>query len=57
MQWDERFRTIKVKVDKPSVKLSYRNGYYAVDPNDRNKVNAQGAATALVHDRTPCRRP
>jgi len=48
LQWDERFRTIKVKVDNPNVKnLSYRNGYYAIDPNDRNKLNAQGAATAL----------
>jgi len=43
--WDARFRSIKVKVDLPGVKLSYRNGYYAVDPNDRNKLNAQDAAT------------
>ncbi len=47
-QWDERFRSIKVKVDDPDAKqLNYRNGYYAFDPNDRNKLNAQGAATAL----------
>jgi hypothetical protein len=46
-QWDERFRAIKVKLDQPNVKLTYRNGYYAVDPNDRNKLNAQGAATVL----------
>ncbi|HUD23417.1 MAG TPA: VWA domain-containing protein [Acidobacteriaceae bacterium] len=49
VQWDERFRTIKVKVDNPSAKnVSYRNGYYAIDPNDRNKLNASGAATALA---------
>jgi VWFA-related protein len=48
VQWDERFRTVKIKVDNPNAKnLSYRNGYYAIDPNDRNKLNASGAATAL----------
>jgi len=57
--WDARFRAIKVKLDQPGVKLNYRNGYYAVDPNDRNKLNAQDAAamvqqpttlvTALIH--------
>jgi hypothetical protein len=51
-EWDERFRTIKINVAEPSVKLTYRNGYYAVDPNDRNKLNAQGAATALATTNT-----
>ncbi len=51
-QWDARFRSIKVKVDQPGVKLSYRNGYYAVDPNDRNALHAQGAATAMVQPNT-----
>jgi VWFA-related protein len=46
-QWDARFRSVKVKVDQPSVKLAYRNGYYAVDPNDRSKQVAGGAATQL----------
>jgi VWFA-related protein len=50
--WDERFRAIKVKVDQPGVKLSYRNGYYAVDPNDRNKLNAQDAASILQQPNT-----
>jgi VWFA-related protein len=53
MQWDERFRSIKIKVDDPSAKqLTYRNGYYAIDPNNRNRVAAQGAATALVESNT-----
>ena len=52
LQWDERFRTIKVKVAEPNVQLTYRNGYYAIDPTDRNRVNAQGAATALVQTNT-----
>jgi VWFA-related protein len=48
LQWDERFRSLKIKVAEPGVQLTYRNGYYAIDPNDRNKVNAAGAATALA---------
>ncbi len=52
-QWDERFRTIKIKVNDPSAKqVTYRNGYYAVDPNNRNKVDAQSAATALAQPNT-----
>ncbi len=47
MEWDERFRTVKVKVDQPSVKLAYRTGYYAVDPNDRRRAAAVGAAIAV----------
>ena len=38
---------MKIKVDQPSTKLSYRNGYYAIDPNDRKKFVAGGAATTL----------
>jgi VWFA-related protein len=52
MQWDERFRSVKIKVDQPNIKLSYREGYYAVDPNDRSRVAAQGAATAVAPPHT-----
>lgn len=48
MQWDARFRAIKIKVEQPGVKLSYRNGYYAVDPNDRSRLVAGVAATAMA---------
>jgi VWFA-related protein len=47
---DTRFRTIKVKVDRPGVQLTYRNGYYASDPAKTlrgvkvEKVNAMQAA-------------
>jgi hypothetical protein len=51
-EWDARFRSVKVKLDQPNVKLSYRNGYYAVDPNDRSKLAAGQAATALVQPTT-----
>ena len=37
---------------EPNVQLTYRDGYYAIDPTDRNRVNAQGAATALVQTNT-----
>jgi VWFA-related protein len=52
MEWDGRFRAVKVKVDQSGLKLSYRNGYYAVDPNDRNKVYAGTAATSQVRPTT-----
>jgi hypothetical protein len=53
LQWDERFRAIKIKVDDPSAKqLTYRNGYYAIDPNDRNRVASQGVATASIETST-----
>jgi VWFA-related protein len=51
-EWDGKFRAIKVKVEQPGVKLSYRNGYYADDPNDRNRLIAGVAATALVRPTT-----
>ena len=51
-QWDSRFRAVKVKVNHPGVKLAYRNGYFAVDPNDRSKLVAGLAATALAQPTT-----
>jgi VWFA-related protein len=48
-QWDGRFRAIKVKVGQPGVKLAYRDGYYADDPNDKNRNVAGIAATAASH--------
>jgi VWFA-related protein len=50
--WDGRFRTIKVKVDQPGVKLHYRIGYFAIDPNDRNKLYAQQAAAIQTQPTT-----
>ena len=51
-EWDSRFRAIKVKVNQPGVKLNYRNGYYAVDPNDHNKVYAQQTAAIQTQPTT-----
>lgn len=36
-KWDGGFRSIVVKADRPGVKLRYRLGYYAVDPEKLNK--------------------
>ncbi|HKT52316.1 MAG TPA: VWA domain-containing protein [Candidatus Angelobacter sp.] len=36
-KWDGEFRSIRVKTDRPGVKLRYRLGYYAVDPEKENK--------------------
>jgi VWFA-related protein len=35
--WDSRFRRISVKVDRPGVKLHYRQGFYAVEPKEYAK--------------------
>ncbi|HET7871443.1 MAG TPA: VWA domain-containing protein [Terriglobales bacterium] len=38
--WDGKFRHIKVKINRPGVKLTYRDGYYAVSPNTRFGVDS-----------------
>jgi VWFA-related protein len=35
--WDSRFRRISVKVNRPGVKLHYRQGFYAVEPREYAK--------------------
>jgi VWFA-related protein len=35
--WDSRFRRISVKVNRPGVKLHYRQGFYAVEPKEYAK--------------------
>ncbi len=42
--WNQKFRHIQVKLDRPGVKLQNRDGYYAMNPNVRygdNVVNQQ----------------
>jgi VWFA-related protein len=36
-KWDGKFRKIHVKVNRPGVKLRYRLGYFAVDPELRHE--------------------
>src|ERR1043166_3418911 len=35
--WDGRFRRVSVKVNRPGVKLHYRQGFYAVEPKEYAK--------------------
>jgi VWFA-related protein len=35
--WDGRFRKIAVKINRPGIKLHYRQGFFAVEPNDPAK--------------------
>src|SRR4051812_45787288 len=35
--WDGRFRRISVKVNRPGIKLHYRQGFYAVEPKEYAK--------------------
>lgn len=43
-KWDGQFRTIEVKTARPGVKLRYRQGYYALDPQKINKDEADKVA-------------
>lgn len=36
-EWDGRFRRIFIKVNRPGVKLHYRQGFYAVEPKEYAK--------------------
>ena len=40
--WDGKFRTIQINSSRPGVKLRYRQGYYALDPE---KINQQDSDT------------
>jgi VWFA-related protein len=46
-KWDGEFRSIRVKTDRPGVKLRYRLGYYAVDPEKENKDEADKLAETV----------
>ncbi|HEX3585870.1 MAG TPA: VWA domain-containing protein [Candidatus Angelobacter sp.] len=35
--WDGRFRKITVKINRPGIKLHYRQGFFAVEPSDSVK--------------------
>lgn len=53
-KWDGQFRSIQVKTERPGVKLRYRLGYYAVDPEklqkDENDKLAETISRALEFD-------
>ena len=45
--WDNRFRRISVKVNRPGVKLHYRQGYFAVEPKTYAKQDPKIMATDM----------
>ena len=46
-KWDGEFRVIRIKTDRPGVKLRYRPGYYAVDPEKLQKEAAHNLAETV----------
>lgn len=46
--WDEKFRAVQVKVDRPGVHLRYRRGYYAVDALKDVRQKPNGADPDLA---------
>jgi VWFA-related protein len=53
-KWDGKFRKIRVKVNRPGIKLRYRLGYFALDPQIRLESDPKkqhlSFATALNKD-------
>ncbi len=45
--WDGRFRRISLKVNRPGVKLHYRQGFYAVEPKEYAKQDPKILAIDL----------
>jgi len=45
--WDGRFRRITVKVNRPGVKLHYRQGFFAVEPKDYTRQDPKLLAVDL----------
>jgi VWFA-related protein len=45
--WDNRFRRISVKVNRPGIKLHYRQGFYAVEPKAYAKQDPKILAVDL----------
>ncbi|MDR3750903.1 MAG: VWA domain-containing protein [Terracidiphilus sp.] len=52
-KWDNKFRKVEVKVDKPGAHLSYRKGYFADDPDaevhGKKKLPVGPMQAAMMH--------
>jgi VWFA-related protein len=46
-QWDGKFRTIKIKVNRDGMTVRHRRGYYASDPENWKKATAGDMKAAL----------
>jgi VWFA-related protein len=47
-KWDGKFRNIKLQVDRQSIQLRYRRGYFAVNPSDWRKDNGERMLAAAL---------
>ncbi|HEX3153059.1 MAG TPA: VWA domain-containing protein [Candidatus Angelobacter sp.] len=45
--WDGKFRTIQVNTSRPGVKLRYRQGYYALDPEKIHQADSDALAESF----------
>ena len=50
--WNSDFRHIKVEVDRPGVKLQYRQGYYAVDRTKQEKAQVEDIQKTQPQEKT-----
>jgi len=46
--WDGKFRRITVKTERPGVKLHYRQGYFAIEPQSYAKLDASQKSSDLA---------
>jgi hypothetical protein len=46
-KWDGQFRTTQLKSNRAGVKLRYRQGYYALDPEKVNAANSDAVAESF----------
>lgn len=51
--WNGKFRRIAVKVERQGIKLRFRQGYFASDPNGYTKIDPKKQATELVQAFSP----
>jgi VWFA-related protein len=52
-KWDNRYRTIKIKLDRDGVQLQHRRGYYALDPNQAKNRKAEQDVSEAIHGAAP----
>jgi VWFA-related protein len=52
-KWDGKYRTIKVKLDRPGTELQYRRGYFAVDPSQVKGYTANSEVAAALSSPVP----
>ncbi|MGB8131776.1 MAG: VWA domain-containing protein, partial [Candidatus Angelobacter sp.] len=45
--WDGKFRTIQINSSRPGVKLRYRQGYYALDPDKIHQADSDALAESF----------